>query len=174
MEQGLTTIFAVIFFFLPILLLFWIYNNAEENGHGGCLWVILVLFFGYAALAVYLIFFSGFISNRQTPGPKRNEDLKYRSMYRAEPASATSKFPNTYGEVSPMQSGVSADSSFQDETLERLIRNGRIKDARDHYNDMVSIAKEMGDRQQVANYKKYDSRIKTAWKKEKAKTSDPF
>jgi len=170
MESGLNVIFMFIFGLLPLLLLFWIYNNAEENGHGGCLWVILVLIFGYAALAVYLIFFSGLISNRQHRAPDRNEDLQYRSMYRTEPASAATQYSNVYGAASPMMSAPETDLDFSDEQLDKLIRNGKTKEARAHLNDMISIAKEMGNRQQAANYKKYESKVKRMTNSGRAET----
>ena len=155
-------IILFIFGLLPLLLLFWIYGDAEENGQSGCLWVILVMIFSYPALIVYLLLFHGMPAMRRPSSPRRDEDLQYRSMYRSEISDPGTKYPNTWGEPSKMVSAPKGDADFFDEELDKLIMAGKISEARKYMRDMISMAKEMGDSKGMANYKLYESRINRA------------
>jgi len=170
-DSALGVILMYAFMLLPLLLLFWIYNDAEEKEVGGCLWVLLVIVFGYIALIIYLLLFHGLPAMRRPAGPRQNEDIQYRSMYRSEPSYSGPKYPNQWGEPSKMVSTALADGAFRDEELEKLISARKLTEARAYLRDMIKIAEEMGDRNGMANYKLYESRINKASSSLRSKTS---
>lgn len=151
-------VWCILGFFLWLAMLGWVYNDATEKGHGGCIWLFLVFIFGFTGLAVYLIFFHGMPAIGNYRATRRNEDLQYRSMYRSpEPDSRASG--NAWGQTSPMLTTPMGDPGFFDEELDRLIKDGQYNEARDYLNDMKSMAREMDDLKGLANYQQYEERI---------------
>ena len=153
-------VWCLLGFILWLAMLGWVYNDATEKGHGGCIWLFLVFIFGFTGLIVYLIFFHGMPAIGNYRATRRDEDLQYRSMYRSsisEPESRASG--NTWGQTSPMLTTPMGDPGFFDEELDRLIKSGKFTEARDYLTDMKSMAREMDDVKGLANYQQYDGRI---------------
>jgi len=154
-------VFTVLMFLLYIAVLGWVYSDAEDKGHMGCLWVLLCLILGPLGLIVYLLFFHGFPATDHHQSPKREDDLKFRSMYRGDANGVPLKQGESgqWGTKVPMKSLGKADETFQDEELERLIRNEKLSEARVYLKDMQSLAREMNDSRGLVNYAKYESII---------------
>lgn len=145
-------------------ILLWLYSDAEENYNTGCLWVILVLFFNFPALAIYLIFFK--LQNLRTDSnhraTNRNEDFSIRAQYIPKPRKGrdpTSASGGTMAGFTP------ADPDFTDTTLDRMIEDGKFSDARDYLDDMLRVAKELNDQKGHTNYLAYRTKIAQAQKK---------
>lgn len=156
-------IISLIGFVIWILVLVWVYNDAEANGNGGCLWVFLVWFFGLVGLAVYLIFFHPSPVPRRHRATNRNADFLYRAQYCSpgRSGSGPGPLPSTWGS-DPQGSGATPDADFRDDELERLINAGKFSEARAYLRDMLSIAREMNDAKGMANYRQYEIRIARA------------
>ena len=158
---GLTTLVIwLIGTLIWFAVLGWVYNDAEENGHGGCLWVLIVAIFGFLGLAIYLIFFHGFPSRsagRRRPAG-RGEDLLVRSQYRGGGQAPSGQWEHT----APRPGALKADPGFRDEDLDRLIEQGKFTQAREYLRDMKKLAKEMDDATTLTNYSQYEERIARA------------
>ena len=78
--------------------------------------------------------------------------------------------PNVYGGSkmaspaanSPAAVQVSADPDFSDSHIDSLIQRGDLKEARKQVAEMMQMAKEMGDKKGMANYRKYEAIISRA------------
>lgn len=55
-----------------------------------------------------------------------------------------------------------ADKYFHDETLDKLIADDKLYEARVYLKDMISLAKEMDDRRGISNYKQYEKKLAQA------------
>ena len=163
--EAVSFFWSITMFLLWIGLLFWLYNDAEANGYSGCLWMVLFFFFHIIALAVYLIFFHG-VSAIRSPhrAVNRNDDLTYRSEYRASTSPPRKTYSSGQGwgnTVAPTSMG-KADKFFRDETLDKLIAEDKLYEARVYLKDMISLAKEMDDQRGIANYKQYEKKLSQA------------
>jgi len=156
-------IFGFIILLVHIAILAWVYSDANEKGHSGCLWAFLVFFFGLFALAAYLIFFHGFPATTSHRAVDRSEDLQYRSKYRgAAPPSGSWQSSGQWGQPSAMTSAPTADPGFRDDELDKLISEGKLTEARAYLRDMQAVAREMGDTKGLANYRLYEGKISRA------------
>lgn len=156
-------IWSLIGFVIWLLVIGWIYSDAEAQARSGCLWAALFFFFGFLALAIYLIFFHGISALDRHRAVNRGNDLGYRSMYRQpQPDAGTWKAPNMWGTASAASTPATADPDFRDLELDRLIKEGKLSEAREYLRDMINVAKEMGDSKGLANYRQYESRISRA------------
>ena len=52
---GLFFLFPLVWFVLGILILIWVYQDAESRGMNGLLWAIIVFFLSVIGLLIYLI-----------------------------------------------------------------------------------------------------------------------
>jgi len=52
---GLITICYVIWFIIAILIMIWVYKDAESRGMSGVLWLIICLILGLIGLIIYLV-----------------------------------------------------------------------------------------------------------------------
>ena len=143
-------ILGIISLIIHIMILMWVYSDAEANGNSGCLWAILVFFFGIWALAIYLIFIRGVSAIPRRSAVDRNMDLQYRSQTRQSPART------------PDRSRVEADANYYAPELDRLIELRKFSEARSYLNDMQKMAREMNDLKALANYASYEARISQA------------
>ena len=147
--------------FIELAIIVWIYNDAESNYNSGCLWLILVWFFGPLALIAYLII--SFRDKRIVDhrAVNRSDDFEYRSRYRP----STRPTPIIYGAKLSQPEISSPDPGFVDEAAEKLIRDGKLSEARQHVKDMMAVAREMSDQRMIANYRKYEAKIAEASKR---------
>ncbi|MCX6645210.1 MAG: hypothetical protein NTY09_02455 [bacterium] len=169
-------ILSILFMALYIGLLFWVFNDAEENFNAGCLWAILVFFFNLPALAIYLIIFkpTASLPARAHKAVDRNEDFSIRQQYMTnKPRKGRDPSLDTGG---TMAGFTPPDSDFSDPALDELIEAGKFSDARDYLDDMLRVAKELNDQKGYSNYANYKSKIgqaqKTVSKKWKYDSSD--
>ncbi|MFH1675506.1 MAG: hypothetical protein ABIC40_00675 [bacterium] len=146
---GSILIFAILALVVNIMILSWVYNDAETNGNSGCLWAFLVFFFGIWALAVYLFFIKGPSAAPHRSSVDRSSDLQYRAQSRGS---------GQFSEPTPIK----ADASYYDPELDRMIENGDFKGAREYLRDMQKMAREMNDSKALANYAAYEQRIARA------------
>jgi hypothetical protein len=139
----------------------WIYNDAEEKGHMGCLWAIILAAAGPIGLAVYLLFFHGVTGSAKRHSPRQAEDLRLRSIYR-QPAGGSNDPESDSGHMPPVVIGTAGDPTFRDEDLELLIRAGMLDEAREYIEEMKAVALEVNDMKGLANYSRYDRKVTQA------------
>jgi hypothetical protein len=139
-----------------VLLLLWlfiaysVYTDARKRGLPAWPWAIFVFLTGLIVLLIY------YLVSRNYPIINEGE------FSRAGAGTGFSgQLPNTWGSPKGGQSAgdVTADPEFVDDYLEQLIREGRLREARAHMNDMLQVAREMNDKKGIANYKKYERKI---------------
>lgn len=149
-----------IYMIFPFLATIWVYIDAENNYNSGCMWAIAIWFFFPIALPAYLI-----ISFRDKQTVKhskvdRADDIGYRAMYTSRKYQKP-EYTSSYG------SSTKSDPDFVDEELEKLIRFGKLSEARLYLKDMLDVAREMNDELMQANYRRYEARITELGRKNK-------
>ncbi len=155
MSTGFFAIGAI----FQVLLVIWVYMDADEHGQDGFIWAVIVLFFGLPALVVYFLFFrQGIAPPRKHKAVSRSEDFTIRARY----TGGRGKQDMVGSNGNRREAGVAADPDFTDPDLDRLIAQGKLSEAREWLNDMVEIAKEMNDSKAVRNYRQYQARIDRA------------
>ena len=166
MDSGPSIFGPVMYLFslaIWIAILFWVYNNAEENYNAGCLWTLVVLVFGFLGLVIYLIVM---FSPQRAPrhyAVDRNADFNVRAIYRDGTAASPGRPPSgQWGHPAGSSRGLKPDPGFRDEDLDRLISSGRLSEAREYLRDMKSLAREMNDTTTLNNYSQYDQKIASA------------
>lgn len=177
MHQNILLIYAG--FIIHIAIIIWIYNDAETHNNTGLIWVLLVIFFPFLAVVVYLVLFRGASIGpaRQHKAVGRNEDFNIRAKYTAR----YKKGRGTTGDTGGTMAGTApAVIDFTDITLDRLLEDGKLSDARAYLEDMLQVAKDMNDEEGLKNYSSYQTKIASAQKRGTKKTrfktadSDPF
>ena len=147
MEQTANCLYCILYLCVWMFFLYYTYTKAEDQGRGGCLWVIIVLVFGPLGFAVFL-----FISLGDDWAGRSRDRREYRPK------------PGVYGgypkQTVPPLAKVKADQNFRDDHLDKLIDDGNVKQARDYLKGMIELAKEMNDTQGLANYEQYKAKLK--------------
>ncbi len=154
-------VFWIIAFLLWLGVIAWIFNDAEEKGHMGCLWAFILVATGPIGMAVYLLFFHGVTASGNRHSPRQAEDLRLRSIYR-KPAGGSNDPDRAAGHTLPIAMGAEGDPTFRDEDLELLIRAGMLVEAREYLEEMKAVAREMNDMKGLANYSRYDRKVAQA------------
>jgi len=152
-----------------IVLVIWVYTDADEHGQDGLLWAILVFFLGIPAVIVYVLFFrQGIAPPIRHKAVNRNEDFLIRAKYtsRARRSSAN-------GDSGAKSAPGGPDAGFVDPEVERMIADGRFADARRYVDDMIKIAREMSDRKAEADWRRYTNRIAQAATRPKLRSRTP-
>lgn len=175
----LKILFFYAYFIFQIAIIIWIYNDAETHNNTGLFWVLLVFIFQFPAVVVYLVLFRGASIGpaRQHKAIGRNEDFIIRAKYTARYKKGRGRTPDTGG---TMAGTAPVEIDFTDITLDRLLEDGKLSDARAYLEDMLQIAKDMNDRESYKNYSSYQAKIASAQKRGTKKTkfkttdSDPF
>lgn len=137
--------------------------DCGSTGQDPVIWGILVLIFNLPAFIIYFAVARLEISpTRKHKAISRTEDLAIRAKYtskgdpdeRATMGTMASKFGGI-----PESRGT---PGFVDETLEKFLTEGKVGEARQYYEDLIAVAKEMNDRETVRNLRKYELKIKEA------------
>ena len=127
-----------------------VYVDAEKRGLPAVPWAIAVFLTGLIVLLIYHLIARNY--------PVRNQgDFGFSRSGFSQSGQNTGTWQGPKGG----QSGANPvpDSNFVDDHLERLIEDGNSREARAHLNDMLQLAREMNDKQAMANYRKYEKRI---------------
>lgn len=172
-------LFFYAYVIFQIAIIIWIYNDAETHNNTGLIWVLLVIFFQFPAIVVYLVLFRGASLGpaRQHKAIGRNEDFIIRAKYTARYKKGRGQTGDTGG---TMAGTAPVDIEFSDITLDRLLEDGKLSDARAYLEDMLRIAKDMSDEEGLKNYSSYQTKIASAQKRGTKKTrfktsdSDPY
>ena len=140
------------FVFIGIRLLFAliVVSMAERRGMNALLWVVIVLIFETLGLIIFFIVYA------MTPAPEnRVNSSGYSNVYRGSNMAS----PPAQG---PPAAQVAADPDFADPHIDSLIQRGDLREARKQVAEMMQMAKEMGDKKGMANYRKYEAIISRA------------
>ena len=134
--------------------------DCGETGQDPVAWGLIVLFFNLPGLLVYFfIARANFAPTRKYKAISRVDDEKIRDLYasRGDPADLA-----TQGTMASNLGGIpesKGNISFVDENLEKLLDEGKFREAKTYHDDLVAVANEMNDPDTIRNLKKYEIRI---------------
>jgi hypothetical protein len=156
--HGLDLTLFIIISFLPLILLIYIYNDAEDKYSNGCMWAIIIIFTSWIGIILYFImrYFFERSTTAKTLGDQFPIDTSH--MGRFGHGIAGQSGPETgkqtvFGKENPDA------HEFRDYHAEELIEEARYEDAEVYLREMAEIAKRDGDAKRVTTYRYYYNKI---------------
>ena len=133
-----------------VLLVIWVYYDAEHKGQSGLLWALVVLFFSVMGVLAYVLL-SGPSDDAITVNVDTEDEFEIRAKY-LKKSRAAGKFPQDL-------KNTIADSNFTDPYLDRLMMKEKFDEAISYLKGMQKMHRDMNDAKGLANYNQYEERI---------------
>ena len=157
---GLDLLIIIILVLLPWVLLFYIYNDAENRYGSGCMWVIIIILFGWLGIIAYFVM--RYFFERPTTARRLGEQFPVdtshmgrlgRGVMGRTGGTGAREQKTVFGKESPTA------PEFRDYRAEELIDEGKYDEAEKYLREMAEIAKREGDAKRVTTYRYYYNRI---------------
>ena len=131
-----------------------VYYDQRMNGRSGVGWAFLVFLLGVWGILIYILFNRDTLqlAGRRVRGKSLEEKLT-STTYRAD------KDRPDYSELGLRPLIKIETDGFSDQKLETLLRDSELAAAREYLENILRIAREMGDEDTVEKYKKYGERL---------------
>ena len=156
--HGLDLFLVFIVFLLPVILLVYIYNDAEERYNSGCFWVIIIFFFSWFGIIYYFVmrYFFERKTTAQTLGEQFPIDTSHMGKFGrgiAGQSGPDMSKKTVFGKENPDA------PEFRDYHAEELIEEAKYDEAEKYLRDMAAIAKKDEDAKRITTYRYYFNRI---------------